>query len=83
MINKDNKIQIKMDYVPLNWMFKEVDDHVVILILEPFNEHNDIFRLARKELISERMQVSLNTATCNGDAISNQLVNTGTRNQMH
>lgn len=80
MINKDNKIQIKMDYVPLNWMFKEVDDHVVILILEPFNEHNDIFRLARKELISERIQVFLNTATCNGDAILDQLVNAGTRN---
>ena len=80
MIDKDNKIQIKTDYAPLNWMFKEVDDPVIILILEPFNEHNDIFRLARKELISERMQVPLNKATCNGDAISNQLVNTRTRN---
>ena len=80
MIDKDNKIQIKTDYAPLNWMFKEVDDPVIILILEPFNEHDDIFRLARKELISERIQVFLNTATCNGDAILDQLVNAGTRN---
>lgn len=80
MIDKNNKIQIKMDYAPLNWMFKEVDDPVVILILEPFNEHNNIFRLARKELISESIQVFLNTATCNRDAILDQLVNTGTRN---
>ena len=79
VIDTDSKIQSNLHHALSNRMLMEVDDPLIILILESFNKHNDIFQPTRNELMSERIKVLQNIATCNGDAISDHISKYGNK----